>query len=169
MYPPEIFFYGGGGAAGWGSLCGALIAAGSVINMVTPLNQCMQVYGELIGWYTQEPFPSRKLDAIAKIKDQAQSVSDSPLCHVSISRWCDTSGLKVGTPEHADRCAKLSGDVAAQTVMLLNLRHEGRFETRFAVSAETTGCMGCHGGKGEQADSYGKMTCVQCHEPHETK
>lgn len=45
MYPPEIFFAVGGGAAGWGTLCGTLMAAGLVINMMTPLSACMTCHG----------------------------------------------------------------------------------------------------------------------------
>ena len=168
MFPPEIYFSSAGGAAGWGTLCGALFVAGNVINLVTPLSDCMPIYSELIGWYTLEPFPSNRLDDIAKVKNQGQSVSNSPLCHISIGRWCEVTGLKVGTPEHVDRCAKLTGDVAARTVELLNLHSSGKFKAAYSPSQKVTACMGCHGKGGEQSDAFGKMSCTECHEPHES-
>lgn len=156
-----------GGAAGWGTLCGALTVAGSVINMVTPLSDSMKIYNELIGWYTSTPLPTQRLDGVARIKKQLPSISDSPLCHASIAKWCSASGLKIGTPDHADRCAKLTGDVAGQTVALLNHYADNRFAASYKPSAKIQDCLGCHGKGGETGNVVSKMSCTGCHVPHE--
>lgn len=162
-----MFFCMAGGAAEWGTLCGSLIAAGIVINLFTRPKDCMKIYNELIGWYTMEPFPSDKLDKIAKLPGQKQSVADSPLCHISVSKWCEASGVRVSSKEHVDRCAKVTGDVAAKTVELLNLHAEKKLKSQFELSPETLRCMGCHGRSREVGNTLTKMKCVECHAPHD--
>lgn len=170
LIPLDMLRYGEGGAAGWGTLCGALNGSAAAINLVSGKNVYPQLVNELLGWYTQEPFPSKKHEAYAKFKDQVQNVSGSPLCHVSVSTWCKAAKKKVTDPERLDRCAKLTGDVAAKAVELLNLQADGKFVASYKPSELFAGCMGCHWGKDSLLNNeQGKMNCVQCHTDHTKK
>jgi len=129
--------------------------------------------GGAVGWYTQFPFPTDKLDQFAKFPGQAQSVSDSPLCHVSISKWLEKESERLGRqvrdhdPERSDRCGKLTGDVAAHAVRLLNQWKDGAFTATYQASEDFAACMGCHVGKESMLDNVkSKMNCLLCHEPH---
>lgn len=167
-FPTEVFKYGEGGAIGWGTLCGSLNGALAVINLVAKDSDDMKKMGnELMGWYTGNAFPSSKHDSYAKFKGQPTSVSKSPLCHASVSVWCDASGKKVSTPDRLDRCAKVTGDVAAYTAEMLNKYMEGSFTAAFKPGAEYASCISCHNGKTSALDNeQGKMNCVECHDDH---
>lgn|SRR5690554_3841998 len=159
--PADMFRYGAGGAAGWGTLCGALNGAAAMINLVTPQSDCTPLVNELFGWYCDTALPTEKSNGFGPAN--VPSVAGSPLCHISLSRWAEAEGTKV--TERKQRCAKLTGDVAARAVELLNAWHAGQFVPAY-VPAESVGeCMTCHGPDG-LADTHGKMDCVQCHEPH---
>lgn len=168
MIPVDMFRYGEGGMAGWGTICGALNGASAIINLVNGKPAYSQLVNELLGWYSQEPFPSKKHEEYAKFKGQVQNVSGSPLCHVSVTEWCKHSGHQVSDPERLDRCAKLTGDVAARAVEMMNLQAEGKFVAAYKPSAVFGGCMSCHVGKDSTLNNVqGKMDCVQCHgDPH---
>ncbi|MBO8126595.1 MAG: C_GCAxxG_C_C family protein [Firmicutes bacterium] len=166
-FPVDMFKYGAGGVAGWGTICGTVNGAAAVINLVAPKPEAFPMISELLGWYSETPLPSKKLDAIAKFQDQAQSVATTPLCHSSVSNWCEASGQKESSPQRLDRCAKLTGDVAAKAVELLNAWKDGKFAPVYKVPAETAKCMGCHVGKDSMLNnSFGKMNCTSCHDDH---
>lgn len=177
--PIKMYHYGAGGVAGWTTLCGALNGSAGAINLATGEDK-MPLVNELMGWYTVTPFPSDESNRYAK--DHAflveeyksdevlvQTVSGSPLCHVSVTNWCEKSGYASGSSERSERCARLTGDVAARAVEMLNAWKDGTFEPEFELSAETEGCRGCHF-KGEDFAggqfTRGKMKCLKCHESH---
>lgn len=167
LIPIDMFRYGEGGAVGWGTLCGALNGAGAAISLVCGKGVYNKLVDQLLGWYTQEPFPSKKHDAYSKFPDQVQNVSRSPLCHVSVTEWCKASGFKVTDPQRLERCAKLTGDVAAFAVELLNRQLEGTFAPVYEPPEEFARCISCHVGKDSTLNNVlGRMNCVQCHQPH---
>jgi hypothetical protein len=60
-----------------------------------------------------------------------------------------------------ERCRRLTADVAAQTVDLLNRNLQDRVRfTRLAREVKT--CISCHG-KEDRADAFGTMRCNTCH------
>ena len=176
--PPNIMSFGGGGVAGWATLCGALNGAAAA-NLVTKNHK--PIINELLGWYSDASFPSDKANEYAskhqfpvkKYKSDkvlTESVAKSPLCHASVSNWCKASGYASGSRERSERCARVAGDVAAHAVALLNLDAEGKFKPTYKFSTEVAGCRKCHfKGKNYKAGQFsrGKMDCLQCHEPHE--
>jgi len=136
---------------------------------------------ELIGWYAEAAFPSAEsnryaldrgffVETMTFDRELPQAAPGSPLCHVSIARWCEAAGIGAGTPERAERCACLCGDVAAKAVELLNAWKDGAFIPMFAPKKEAAGCAACHApGKdaARKQTSVGKMQCLDCHSPHD--
>lgn len=166
--PMDMFAYGEGGAFGWGTLCGALNGGLAMINLAAGKNA--DLGNDLIGWYTENPFPSDKHEAYCKFNNQITTISKSPLCHASVTRWTEAADVRVGTDERKDRCAKLTGDTAAKVAELLNKALEGQYAATFKPSAEYITCMGCHQGADSTLDNeQGKMNCVTCHEDHTKK
>jgi hypothetical protein len=172
LVPSQMMFYGGGGGAGWGTLCGALNGAGAAISLVVDRASASSLIGELFGWYTTAPFPSDVSNsyAVAKVfylnrNDKAlkQSISSTPLCHGSVSKWCTESFYKSSSPERAERCARLTGDTAARAVEMLNQFAEGRFKATFTPVKAVSECMSCHDATYGHVLASTKMDCRQCH------
>ncbi|AEM39066.1 split soret cytochrome c precursor [Pyrolobus fumarii 1A] len=173
--------YGYGGAVGWSTLCGSLNGSLFIINMVAENRDWDKIGKALMRWYETFPFPSDKMneyvtrgevyvkrERLKSSKWLPRSVSGSVLCHVSVSKWCVVSGYASGSKERAERCARLTGDVAAKTVELLNAYFEGRLEevTKIKLSPTTVGCRVCHY-KGKEYEigqfTRGYMQCETCH------
>lgn len=147
-------------------MCGALNGGLAFLNLALGRNP--EVGNDLLGWYTETPFPSDKCDSFAKFKGQVTSVSKSPLCHVSVGEWVQKAKVKVNSDERKDRCAKLCGDVAVKIAEMLNKAlEEGKYKGTFKPTQEYISCMSCHNGKDSTLDNeQGKMNCVSCHKPH---
>lgn len=166
--PMEMFKYGAGGAYSWGTLCGALNGALAVIAVASEKHA--EIGNELIGWYTKFPFPSDKHEAYCKVPKQNTTVSDSPLCHVSVSKWAVANGAKINEAMKKDRCAKVTGDTAAKAAELLNQALDGAIVAAYQVPAEFSHCMQCHQGASSMLDNeQGKMNCLSCHDDHTGK
>jgi hypothetical protein len=126
--PTELLYYGKGGIVALGSFCGALNGAAAAITLVT--NSYSGLVSQLANWYTKFAFPSDLSNQYAKDrafqvgtdKVLVPSVANSLLCKDSIANWCKESGLSSGSLERTERCYRLTGDVAAQAVILLNDR-----------------------------------------------
>lgn len=182
--PTEMMKFGEGGGVGWGTLCGALNGAAAVINLALPDEGWRPVINELFGWYTTAKFPSDISNKYAeegkfiveKMKyDKAlpQNVSHSPLCHVSVTEWCQVAGVNVADPKRAERCGRLTGDVAAQAIMLLNAQADKTFAAAFKMDEKTAGCVNaCHNSKADVKVGgivNTKMECAPCHEDAHAK
>jgi hypothetical protein len=177
--PRDMFRYGSGGVAGWGTICGSLNGACAIITLIAGKDYAKLV-NELMAWYTETPFPSDIANQYAqnheylveKYKSDAvlpTSVSESTLCHVSVNTWCRTTGNPSASPERAERCGRLTGDVAAKAAELLNAHALGKF---VASDIEKSECSNCHSmGENYEAGQFviGKGTnCTDCHgeDPH---
>lgn len=174
-FPTELMIYGHGGTVGWGTLCGALNGAAGAICLVMTKEKSDKLINELLGWYTQTEFPTDKSNEYAvnhvftdQRYDQAlpKNVCGSPLCHVSVTEWCIAAKFKAGSLERKERCARVTGDVAAYAVELLNKEIAGQFEPIYVPPASIAACMSCHG-SGFIDNVKAKMECVRCHgDPH---
>lgn len=173
LMPTQAAYYGSGGGAGWGTLCGAINGSALAISLVVDRTNASTLVSELMGWYTNVAFPSdisnqraaqhtfliNRMDKVLP-----QTSSDSPLCHISVSRWSSESQLSAASPERAERCARLTGDVAAQAVTLLNQFAAKTFKATFVASKSVTDCLGCHNTAAvNNVVSSVKMDCQQCH------
>lgn len=160
MVPTMMARYGEGGGVGWATLCGALNGSALAINLVT--KDYSALINDLFFWYTKTAFPVYK-PAQPKVNISATSVSDSPLCHVSVTLWCEVAKAKSESPERAERCARLTADVAAQAVQMLNDYTDSKFKATYVVNQSVQACGACHLKGGVIEDARGKMDCVQCH------
>ncbi|MFP4168042.1 MAG: C-GCAxxG-C-C family protein [Desulfonatronovibrionaceae bacterium] len=171
--PVQIMGFGGGGVAGWCTLCGALNGACAAISLTS--EDFYKLSSELVAWYCETPFPSEKSNELAKnkafkinksTKVLEQTVSKSPLCHVSVCKWCKENGCGSGCSDRSERCARMVGDVAAKTVEILNAYHSGSFQAQYSESDLAHSCRACHS-KDKSYEvggwSRGKMDCSGCH------
>ncbi|HET6272647.1 MAG TPA: C-GCAxxG-C-C family (seleno)protein [Bacteroidota bacterium] len=176
--PSEIMLYGGGGGAGWGGLCGAINGPAALISLVLASARSGVLNNELFGWYTQTLFPTDISNQYAvnhTFTDNRcditlpQNISGSILCHASVTEWCNTAGYTQDALQRKERCARVTGDVAAFAAKILNDELGGIFVPHYVPPATIAGCMSCHG-VGTMNKVAAKMECTQCHgtEPHTT-
>lgn len=154
--------YGAGGVGNWGSLCGALNGGAAVIGLFEQDKQRREnLVAQLFSWYETTELPSYQPKAAADSESIFKNAAGSVLCHASVGNWCKRSGNKVGSQEMKERCRRLTADVAARTVELLNanLREPCKFA---GLSPEVKSCLSCH--NEELHDTIGKMRCDSCHQ-----
>jgi hypothetical protein len=163
-FPCAMMSYGAGGVASWGSLCGALNGAAAAIALFAPdREKHASLINRVFLWYEQTELPVY-LPAEPKLDIRIPaSIARSVLCHPSVSTWCKTSGYRVASKEHMERCARLTADTARQTVLVLN----GSLSRGLAppmIADESAGrCNTCHGRESERKDALARMTCGSCH------
>lgn len=152
FFPFHMFRYGAGGIAGWGSICGALNGGAAIIGLFeTDKTRSGKLIGELFSWYEQTELPS--YEPSGESSSIAQSAAASVLCHISVAHWCTASGVAPLSAAMNERCRRLTADVAAKTVELLN-RVQTDPPTQAAVSQASPG---------KPPQSLGKMNCATCH------
>jgi hypothetical protein len=163
-FPIEMMRYGAGGAGAWGSLCGALNGAGALMGLFAQNEEQMkQMMDELYLWYEQTSLPVYVPDRPRFDLEIPTSISNSVLCHVSVTQWCKVSGHKAFSEPRKERCTRLSADVAKKTVEILNSCCQDRFVRAQSLSQETKTCRSCHTKGSEKSNSRGKMSCNSCH------
>jgi hypothetical protein len=167
--------YGGGGVNSWGSLCGVPNGCIAVLNLMNwysafadqimyyacqtefPISLDDLYLSDPTGW-AHEPVPDAEV--------LAHTVANSPLCHVSVSKWAHAAGVSMtqpnayGSAHKTDRCAKVAAAVAAFTAELLN-----GATSSLAMPPETAACYACHTTSTLPAQQ-GKMDCGACHTPY---
>jgi hypothetical protein len=137
-FPFDVMTYGAEGIKGWGTVCGALNGAAAAFQMLSP--EPGALVDSLFGWYEQQPLPNMQ-HASAQFP-LVQTISGSTLCHVSIARWCESTGKKSDDPARVERCGALVASVARRSSELLNAQLAGRpssaaAATRRAVQSRT--------------------------------
>ncbi|MCW3491384.1 C-GCAxxG-C-C family protein [Dethiobacter alkaliphilus] len=163
--PTEAFGSYRGGVEGWGSICGALVPAISVINLVVEKEDRASLVNELMAWYKEFPFPEFQPAGL----DLPGVPINSSLCHVSVTKWMEETGYGPrSSPERGERCAGLTADVSKFTAAMLNKYfEESSYTGQYAVSPATGQCMACHE-ENVKPYAHGKEDCVECHgDPHE--
>jgi hypothetical protein len=157
-FPFDMFVYGAGGIAGWGTICGALNGAAAAFQLLSPKPE--PLVDALFSWYETEALPDYHPKA-AKFPD-VKVAAGTPLCHESVSRWCAAAKKTTYSPERKDRCGVLTAAVARHAVTLLNAQASGT-ALPIALDKATQDCMGCHEKGGALENSRGKMGCDSCH------
>ncbi|MDF1576760.1 MAG: C-GCAxxG-C-C family (seleno)protein [Bacteroidales bacterium] len=171
-FPNEIMIYGHGGVAGWGTICGAINGAAALISLVCDKASSDQLINELCGWYTQALIPTEISNDYASQGTYSATISDevlvqnacgSVLCHVSCTKWCNVSGIAVNDPKRKERCARLTGDVAAKAAELLNEHFSSGFSAEYVAPSSIAACMTCQGAAGSKKNVASESECEQCH------
>jgi len=163
-FPCAMMTYGAGGVASWGSLCGALNGAAAAIALFVPDRQKhASLINRVFLWYEQTELPVY-LPAEPKLDIRVPtSVAHSVLCHPSVGVWCKTSGYRVASKEHMERCARLAADTAKQTVVVLNESLSRGLVPPMIADEQVNRCNACHGRESERKDALARMTCGSCH------
>lgn len=150
-----MFAFGGGGIAGWGSLCGCLSSAGGAINLFMDRGNTTRILGDVMAWYTKAEFPMYQPAGL----DLATTVANSTLCHVSVTTWCRATGISRGDSRRGERCAGVTSDTAAFVADALNKEFlGGGYTPMYSTASSVDQCMSCHG-----SHTIGKDDCVPCH------
>lgn len=150
------------------------------MNMALEIGTVKDFTKKLFRWYEKTPIPSDISNKYATEhqflvpkyktdKPLPQSVSDSVLCHVSVSKWCVRSGYASGSKQRSERCGRLTGDVAAMAVEFMNAYLKGNVDeitSGIIYTPLTADCRGCHyKGKNFEDGQFtrGYMECESCH------
>lgn len=167
LIPTEMMIFGEGGVAGTSSVCGALNGAAAAMFLVTGAldkkkrEESFEMIRDLFNWYEQASLPDyRPQNAKYDIK---ASISRSPLCHASVTRWCKVSGFKSFSKERSERCGWLAASTARRAVQLLNDKADSAFKPAHLLSSEVRSCRGCHDKGGVLENSRTTMDCGGCH------
>lgn len=173
LIPTEMFIFGEGGVAGTSTLCGALNGAAAAIFLVTGAveekkrAEAFDVIRELFNWYEQEALPNyRPKNPKYEIK---ASIAKSPLCHVSVTKWCKASGFKSFSKQRSERCGWLTASTVKYAVELLNKKADSAFKVAHPLSSEVQSCRSCHDKGGSIENSRTTMDCSGCHFTGRTK
>lgn len=158
-FPFDLMEYGAGGVGGWGTICGALNGAAAAMKLLSARPQ--ELVDALFTYYEREPLPDLALRSASF--PQVPSVAGSPLCHTSVSRWCEASGKKSYAPERSERCGVLTACVARRAAELLNAQALGKPLPASRGNAETAACAGCHEAGGAIENTRSRMDCGGCH------
>jgi len=140
---------GAGGIAEWGTVCGALLGATVITGFIVPVDAGKQIINELFQWYSDSPFPTYEPER-PRAQINVQTVSKSPLCHISVGKWLKSADRAIKSPEQRERCARLTADVAMRTAMLLNEWKDGNFHSALSMPLNSQGipsqrnCTDCH-------------------------
>lgn len=182
LLPIDFGKFGGGGVAGYGSICGATLGSLLVVNMVVedPAAPAPALRNpmitELMRWYEGNPFPQYLPSAIdanetgKTTKDfsegnlvNLQRAPHSHLCHASVSDWCAANGVSAKSADKLARCARLTADVAGKTAEMLNAYLEGQTFTGTPLDETSAGCVTCHSPTSTLQTVQAGMSCATCH------
>lgn len=162
-FPIDAFVFLEGGMVSWGTVCGSNAGANIVANLIIGPRTAGAEEGHLIGseimeWYCNAAMPIYEPKMPKFIGELPHTISESPLCHVSVGKWMAVSGKAISSPERKDRCARTAASVAYRLVELLNAWHDDEYEYSGAwkpisdhgINAQPN-CMECHGSGVPQA------------------
>lgn len=199
--PPAGFFkYGSGGISGLGTICGipngacavlGLVGKGGAGDVLNHYSTTLYPTADLEGYTGQEGnvMPTTPPDPIDDGDVLAHTISNSPICHASISKWCYAAGVNLADKDAQnrvyknDRCGKVCADLAAFTARLINGQVGSpdpnapyySLAPGYTPSEVAQYCTGCHGKKSDASiapATIGDMQCDTCHTdfaPHEGK
>jgi len=121
-FPVWMMAYASAGIGKWGTVCGALNCAAAAFGLLYQKKDLEQLVDALFSWYEKAALPEF-IPKNPRINVETEKlVTDSVLCHVSLSRWCYETDNKVNSMERAERCSRVVADVTRKAVELLNGR-----------------------------------------------
>jgi len=163
-FPTQMMKYGHGGVSGSGTICGTLNGAAALVGLFVQDKKTQDLLAaELFNEYENTPLPIFKPDKPALDFTPPASAAQSILCHASTTRWVKDTEFRIDSKERKERCRRLTADIAAETVRILNDFHEGSFIANAHDNETVRTCMTCHGAEGKLGNTSGKMDCTSCH------
>jgi hypothetical protein len=157
-FPIDSFIYLEGGQVGWGTICGAPAGANMVFNLIIgprkPLTDTItahQMCIDTMEWYSKASMPIYMPKNPKITAELPHTVSNSPLCHLSVGKWMKAANKPLSSPERKDRCARVTASTAYKAVELLNAWKDGKYEA--------VGEFNCGKGYG----ITGQPNCIECH------
>ena len=169
-FPFTMMEFGKSGISEWGGTCGALLGAAATLALFFPRKDRDAMIDELFRWYETTAFPIYKPNpGTTQVEGSLPtSVSDSIICHISVSRWCGISGFAARSNERSERCGRITADVALKTLEIIHAQMDGNFVPAMRKSEVYAGCTtkGCHGENKtdwQHSGLKGRMDCAPCH------
>ncbi len=163
-FPVHMMKYGHGGIGGFGTICGALNGASSLIGLfVADKGIQNALIKDLFQWYEQTPLPVFKPDTATLDFIPPTSISMSTLCHASNTSWSNVSGYRVKSKERSERCRRLTADVATKLATIMNQLADKIYTTAGLDDETTRTCISCHGKQGKLGNTSCEMNCTSCH------
>lgn len=164
-FPTHMMKYGHGGVGGYGTLCGALNGAASLIGLFVSDKEARDaLIKDLFRWYEVTPLPILKPDAAVLDFTPPPSTCRSTLCHVSTTCWAQASGYRAKSNERSERCRRLSGDVTSKVTAIMNQLADKGYLTTSVDNETTRTCISCHDKDGKVGNTSTKMACTTCHD-----
>jgi hypothetical protein len=163
-FPVRMMKYGHGGIGGYGTTCGTLNGAAALIGLVVEEKKIQDILiTDLFRWYEKTELPVFTPEEPILDYTPTTSVSESALCHASNTKWGESSGFRIDSQERKERCRRLTADLAAQTVDVLNRYFRNVYVMNTLNDEGVRNCNSCHGKEGKLANTSGQMTCTSCH------
>lgn len=153
-FPIDAYRWAHGGMAGWGALCGTMPGAGIVIGLVTnDTDTAEEMVNDLAFYYSYTELPTFTPDKPLKASIKHKTIAGTPVCHISVGRWMRAEGVGFLTNERAERCARLSANIAMEAARMLNAWADGKYKPKherlYNVVANgitsQNNCRDCHG------------------------
>jgi hypothetical protein len=168
QFPLDMLSYGHGGVSGYGALCGALNGGALTIGLFCHERKVRDaMICNLYQWHDLNELPIF-VPENSKFPEEIPVVaSNSVICHVSVSKWCQTAMVGPDDPLRVERCRRLSSDVVIKVIELLDDYIQNEIKP-FQLTAAEAKCMGCHGvEEAKTLKSNASMGCSSCHpNPH---
>lgn len=161
-FPLWMMSYASGGISSWGTVCGALNCAAAAYALFYDRTGSRPLVDTLFSWYEKTELPQFIPDRPVVAMEVKRTVTNSVLCHASLSRWSYETGHKVSSRECRERCSRVAADVTKKAVEILNSAIDDQVP-QAVLSSPQQYCSECHS-KGKDADcSRTKMDCGFCH------
>jgi hypothetical protein len=155
-FPSDAFVFLEGGQVGWGTICGSTAGANIVANVIIGpridgAHAGHQIATDIMQWYSEAALPTFT-PANPKISTELPTtISESPLCHISVGKWMKAANKPLSSAERKDRCARVAASTAFRLVELLNKWKEGTYE----VSSDFSSV--------KENGITGQFNCTECH------
>ena len=130
-FPTDAYRWMDGGKAGWGALCATMPSAGVIIGLVTKDTDTTEaMVNDLAFYYSYTELPGFVPSKVLYADIRHTTVAGVPICHFSADRWMRAEGVGFMSGARAERCARLSADVAMYAAQMLNAWAEGSYRPR---------------------------------------
>ena len=108
-FPFEGFVFLEGGVSGWGTICGSNAGANIVSNLIigpriADSSDGMLMGSEIMQWYSDASMPIYTPKDPKVRTELPKTISNSPLCHISVGKWMKAASKDLQSPERKDRC-----------------------------------------------------------------